>query len=98
MRWLSRLFAASNVSILVVGLVTITLVSFRFNRVVELIFSPIFFLCRLVTPIEWQTLGNVLLGFCWFAVGIVMYGCILGLLTILAFDLRQALGRHRQTK
>jgi len=44
----------------------------------ELILKPWFGLCRAVTPMAWQTQGNILLGLMWLVSGVVVYSMVMG--------------------
>lgn len=96
MRWLRRYLSVSIMATLMLGVLAMLLVSFRLERIVEQILSPVFRLGRWATPAEWQTLGNVLLGLFWFAVGIGFYGMIAGVVVCAAVGLWQLRGSQKQ--
>jgi len=52
----------------------------------DLIFNFWFPICESLTPIKWQTKGNILLGLIWLISGLAFYSMIIGLVFILISD------------
>ena len=50
--------------------------------IVEPLMNPWLAICRALTPIGWQTLGNIPLGMMWLFSGLFMYSLIIGAVAI----------------
>ena len=50
--------------------------------IVEPLMNPWLAICRALTPIGWQTLGNIPLGMMWFFSGLFVYSMIIGAVAI----------------
>lgn len=48
------------------------------TRITESVLSPWIALCETVTPVAWQTRGNILLGLSWLFSGMSIYSAIIG--------------------
>ena len=59
-------------------------------EVAETLLTPWFAICRAITPISWQTQGNILRGMMWLVSGVVVYSMLIGtcLLTARRFQTR----------
>ena len=44
----------------------------------ETLLYPWFMFCKLITPIEWQTMGNIPLFLLWLAAGLTVYSVAIG--------------------
>jgi len=51
--------------------------------IVEPLMNPWLAICRALTPIGWQTLGNIPLGMMWLFSGLFVYSMIIGAVAIL---------------
>ena len=47
-------------------------------EVAEALLTPWFAICRAITPMSWQTQGNILLGMMWLVCGVAVYSIFIG--------------------
>ena len=74
--------------ILVTGIVFLVLLLLTFALedkaifIWDIIMNSWFPICKVLTPIEWQTKGNILLGLMWFVSGLAVYSMAVGTIFI----------------
>ena len=79
--------------ILVTGIVFLVLLLLTFALqdkamfIWNIIMNSWFPICQALTPIEWQTKGNILLGLMWFVSGLVVYSIAVSAIFIFISDL-----------
>ena len=79
--------------ILVTGIVFLVLLLFTFALedkamfIWDIIMNSWFPICQTLTPIEWQTKGNILLGLMWFVSGLAVYSMAVSAIFIFISDL-----------
>ena len=79
--------------ILATGIVFLVLLVFTFALqdkamfIWDIIMNSWFPICQALTPIEWQTKGNILLGLMWFVSGLVVYSMAVCAIFIFISDL-----------
>ncbi|MBT7981404.1 MAG: hypothetical protein HN584_02465 [Akkermansiaceae bacterium] len=79
--------------ILATGIVFLVLLVFTFALqdkamfIWDIIMNSWFPICQALTPIEWQTKGNILLGLMWFVSGLVVYSIAVSAIFIFISDL-----------
>ena len=79
--------------ILATGIVFLVLLVFTFALqdkamfIWDIIMNSWFPICQALTPIEWQTKGNILLGLMWFVSGLVVYSMAVSAIFIFISDL-----------
>ena len=55
-----------------------------FLEFAEPMLKPWFWCCKIVTPKEWQTLGNILLGLSWVFSGVAIYSMLIGAIFVVS--------------